>query len=155
MTSCQLIFFPSVKIVATCQRIILPLFKNALFPVFDPAAAGYFHPDDCNAFNVIVPDNLGQLFAVLSFVQLGAANQSHFVPDKPVVKISVSIGRTVGGNQELGLSVYHADCPFVAGFCAQTAAVAFSFINSNNFSNPVPFTAFSEYAFQVIIGFLS
>jgi hypothetical protein len=56
--------------------------------------------------------------------------------------------------EELGLSVYHADCPFVAGFCAQTAAVTFLFINSNNFSNHVPFTSFSECVFQVIIDFM-
>jgi hypothetical protein len=36
----------------------------------------------------------------------------------------------------------------MAGFCAQTAAVAFLFINSDNFSNHVPFTSFSECAFS-------
>src|SRR5574344_2436249 len=50
--------------------------------------------------------------------------------------------------EELSLSVYHSDCPFMAGFCAQTAAVAFLFINSDNFSNHVPFTSFSECAFS-------
>src|SRR5574344_1115599 len=47
-------------------------------------------------------------------------------------------------SEKLRFSVYHSDCPFVAGFCAQAAAVTFFLINSNNFSNHVPFTSFSE-----------
>src|SRR5574344_1880369 len=47
--------------------------------------------------------------------------------------------------EELSLSVYHSDCTFMAGFCAQTAAVARCFVYFDNFPHHVPFTPFSKY----------
>ncbi|MPM96975.1 hypothetical protein SDC9_144145 [bioreactor metagenome] len=77
--------------------------KRPFYRVFDPSAAGNFHSDDCNTFNVVVPNDLREFVAVIPFVKLGAADQGHFVPDKPVVKIAVSIGRTVGGDQKISV----------------------------------------------------
>ena len=47
--------------------------------------------------------------------------------------------------QQFGFAVYHADGTFVAGFGAQTAAIAFFFIYGNNFSDHI----------RVLLAFLS
>src|SRR5699024_7252958 len=69
--------------------------ESLLHCVFDPAAAGNFHACYGDAFNIISCDDLRQFFRIISFVQLGAADERNAVADKFIMKISVGIGGAV------------------------------------------------------------
>ena len=58
----------------------------------DPAAAGDFHPHDRDAADVVLPDDLGELLGIISFIQFGAADQGNAIFDEAVVKVAVGIG---------------------------------------------------------------
>ena len=75
--------------------------QSTLDCVFDTAAAGYFHPYHLYTLDVVVPDDLRQLFRIIPFVQLGTADQGDMVPDKIVMEAAVSISCTVCRNQQI------------------------------------------------------
>ena len=63
-------------------------------------AAGYLHADDGDALDVVLPDDLRQLFGIVHAVQLGTAHQRDVSLDEPLVEGGVGVGGAVGGNQE-------------------------------------------------------
>ena len=65
------------------------------------AAAGNGHPGDGNGADVVVPENLGQLFSVIHRIQLGAADQRHLILHEIVVKIAVGIGSAIRSDQQI------------------------------------------------------
>ena len=67
-----------------------------------PAAAGHFHPQNGHALDVVLAQDLGQLFAVIHIVQLGAADQRHFAPHELLMDIGIGIRRAVCRHQKLG-----------------------------------------------------
>mgnify|MGYP006874944806 CR=1 FL=1 len=48
--------------------------QGALGGIFQPAAAGHLHAHNGDALDVVLPDDLGQLFGIVHAVQLGAAH---------------------------------------------------------------------------------
>ena len=68
--------------------------------LFHTAAAGYFHADDGNAFDIVCKQDLSQLAAVIFVVQLGTADKRDMVFYEFTVEIAVGEGGTVGGNQQ-------------------------------------------------------
>ena len=77
--------------------------QRAFCRIFNAAAAGNLHTDDGQALNIVMGDDLRKFFSIIAFVQLWAANQRNVIADKVIVKISVSVSRTVGGNQQIGI----------------------------------------------------
>lgn len=69
--------------------------------MLETAAAGNLHTDDGDAFNIVVCDNLRQLFGVIAVIQLRTANQRNPAPDKVLVESSIGIGGTVCGYQQV------------------------------------------------------
>ena len=65
--------------------------KRPFYRVFEPAAAGNCHSDYRDAFYVVIPNDLREFVPAISFVKLGIVERGHLVPDKPVVKIAISI----------------------------------------------------------------
>ena len=57
---------------------------------FQPSAAGHLHAHDRHALNVIVPDDLHKLLAVVDAVQLWTADQRNTFPDKVLMEIPES-----------------------------------------------------------------
>ena len=55
---------------------------------------------DGDALDIVLPDDLRQLFGIVHAVQLGAAHQRDVSLDEPFVEGGVGVGSTVGGNQE-------------------------------------------------------
>ena len=53
---------------------------------FQPAAAGHLHPHDGDALDVVLPDDLRQLFRIVHAVQLGAAHQRDVSLNEPLVE---------------------------------------------------------------------
>ena len=45
--------------------------------VFETSAARHLHPQDGNALDVVIADDLGQLLAVVHGIQLGAADEGN------------------------------------------------------------------------------
>ncbi len=79
----------------------LPALLECLFRrQLQPAAAGYLHPHDGDALNVVFPDDLRQLFGIVHAVQLGTAHQRDVSLDEPLVEGGVGVGGAVGGNQQ-------------------------------------------------------
>ena len=56
----------------------------------ESAAAWHLHPYDRDTLDVIVPDNRGQLFAVIDRVQLGAADDRDFAAYERSLKLTGS-----------------------------------------------------------------
>ena len=65
-----------------------------------PAAAGHLHPHDSNSFDVVLPDDLGQLFGIVHAVQFRAAHQGDVPLDELLVEGGVGVGGAVGGDEE-------------------------------------------------------
>ena len=63
------------------------------------AAAGHLHAEDGHALDVVIANNLGQLFAVIHSIQLRAADESHLAAHKLLMEIGVGIGRAVRCDQ--------------------------------------------------------
>ena len=61
---------------------------------FQPAAAGHLHPHDGDAFDVVLPDDLRQLFGIVHAVQLGTAHKGDVPLDEPLVEGGVGVGGT-------------------------------------------------------------
>ena len=76
-------------------------FKRVYRSVFDAAAAGYFHADDGEAFDIVFADNRSKLFRVVAFVEFRTADERRFAFDKIVVKISVCVSGTVRRDQKM------------------------------------------------------
>ena len=60
--------------------------------MLDTAAARYFHAHNGDAFDVVVTDDLSELFAVIALVQLGAADQRDLIADKILMEACIGIG---------------------------------------------------------------
>lgn len=75
------------------------MLKSRFGRLLDATAAGHFHTDDGDAFDIVMGDDLGQLLAVIFVIQFGAADEGDVVFDKATVKIAVGKGSTVGGYQ--------------------------------------------------------
>lgn len=63
--------------------------------------AGDRHPYNGDAADVVLSQNGGELFTIVPFVQLGAADKGHPAPDKVPVKGAVGVGGAVGSNEKL------------------------------------------------------
>ena len=68
-----------------------------------PAAAGYLHPHDGDALNVVFPDDLRQLFGIVHAIQLGAAHEGDVPLDKPLMEGGIGVSGAVGGNEQSAL----------------------------------------------------
>ena len=55
------------------------VFQGSDGGVFETAAAGHLHPHDGHALDVVIAEDLGQLFAVVHGIQLGAADEGDMV----------------------------------------------------------------------------
>ena len=74
----------------------LPALLERLFRrQLQPAAAGYLHADDGDALDVVLPDDLRQLFGIVHAVQLGAAHEGDVPLDEPLVEGGVGDRNTV------------------------------------------------------------
>ena len=69
--------------------------------VFQPAAAGHFHAQQGDALNIIGGQNSGKLFGVIKGIQLGAADEGNAPLHKITMKISIGIGGTIGGDEQM------------------------------------------------------
>ena len=58
------------------------------------AAAGHFHPHQSHRADIVQPEDLGELFAVIHRVQLGTANDGHLALHVPGMEIPTGKGRT-------------------------------------------------------------
>lgn len=76
------------------------MLQGSFDSLLDAAAAGDFHADDGNAFNVICQQDLGQFAAVIFIIQLWAADECDVVFDEFAVEVTVSKGCTVSGNEK-------------------------------------------------------
>ena len=76
------------------------VFQSCFHRMLDAAAAGHFHADDCHGLDVILRQDVRELFGIVAFIQLGAANQGYFIFYKINVKICICICSAVGGNQK-------------------------------------------------------
>ena len=73
------------------KGIIFPLFWSAHFTAFsNPPQQGTVLLTTVT-FYVVVPNDLREFVPAISFVKLGIVERGHLVPDKPVVKIAISI----------------------------------------------------------------
>ena len=63
--------------------------------------AGDRHPYNGDAADVVLSQNGGELFTIVPFVQLGAADKGHPAPDKVPVKGAVGVGGAVGSNEKI------------------------------------------------------
>ena len=75
--------------------------QRTLDSVFNSAAAGNLHSYNLNAFNVVVRNNLRQLFGIVSFVELGAANERYVVANKFVVEVAIGKSCAVGSDEKI------------------------------------------------------
>ena len=69
--------------------------------MFQPAAAGHLHAQHRHAPDVVAAEDLGQLFAVVHSIQLGAADEGDLALHELFVHIGVGVGGAVGCDQEL------------------------------------------------------
>ena len=65
-----------------------------------PAATGYLHADNGDAFDVVLPKDLRQLFGIIRAVQFRAAHKGDVPLDEPLVEGGVGVGGAVGGDEE-------------------------------------------------------
>lgn len=79
--------------------VFATVFQSSLHRVTQTTAAWNGHPGDCDGSDIVVLENLRQLFSVVHCIQLGAANQRYLILHEIMVKIAVGIGGTVSGNQ--------------------------------------------------------
>ena len=69
--------------------------------MLQPAAAGHLHAQHRHAPDVVAAEDLGQLFAVVHSIQLGAADEGDLALHELFVHIGVGVGGAVGCDQEL------------------------------------------------------
>lgn len=69
--------------------------------VFDAATAGYFHAHHCDRFDVVLRKNCRQLFAVVTLVKLGTANDGDFVLHKFGTEITAGISGAVSRHRKI------------------------------------------------------
>ena len=69
--------------------------------MLNPSAAGDLHPDHSHFFDLISCQNCTELFRIVLFIELWAADQCNVITDKFLVEISVGEGGTIGGNQQI------------------------------------------------------
>ena len=91
--SCDGYYLPRNELPTVPERV----FRRSL----QSSAARHFHSDNRNALDVVILDDLGQLFGVIHHIELRAADQGDFTLHKILVHIRVGIGGAVGGNQQL------------------------------------------------------
>ena len=65
-----------------------------------PAAAGHLHADNGDAFDVVLPKDLRQLFGIIRAVQFRASHKGDVPLDEPLVEGGVGVGGAVGGDEE-------------------------------------------------------
>ena len=70
--------------------------------VFETSAARHLHPQDGNALDVVIADDLGQLLAVVHGIQLGAADEGNMAAHELLMDVRVGVGGAVGGDKQLG-----------------------------------------------------
>ena len=75
--------------------------QSVLHSPQDAAAAGYGHPGHGYTLYIVLGQNGGQLFAVISVVQLGAADEGHLPTDEVLMEIAVGVGGAVGGDEQM------------------------------------------------------
>ena len=93
---------PSVEMVTTRQGINLPLICKAFFTACSiPPQQGTSMTTTVTLLMLLFAKNLRQLFAVIPRIQLGTADQRNMVSDKLIMKISISISRTVRCHQKV------------------------------------------------------
>ena len=69
--------------------------------ILDPAAAGNLHTQNRHRLNVVVSNDLCQLFRVIHGIQLRTADQRYFAFYEFLVEVTISVGSTIGCNQKL------------------------------------------------------
>ena len=93
---------PSTENVTTCQGIILPLFCRAVTTARSSPPQQGTSIRRTVTLDIVLAQDLGQLFAVIHIVQLGAADQRHFAPHELLMDIGIGIRRAVCRHQKLG-----------------------------------------------------
>ena len=81
------------------------VFKGCFRSSLQAAAARNFHADNGHALNVIVPDDLSQLFGIVDIIQLGTSDQCDLTLHKLFMHIGVGISRAVRCDQQLRIIV--------------------------------------------------
>ena len=71
--------------------------------LFQSAAAGDLHAHDSKTFDIVLSQNLGQLFSIVYSVQLGTADEGDPSPDEVLMKAGISISAAVRRDQEMRL----------------------------------------------------
>ena len=67
----------------------------------DAAATRHFHTHDSYAFNIVVPENGGQLVRIVALIQFWTSDECSMIADQFIMKITISIGGTVCRDQEV------------------------------------------------------
>ena len=83
------------------EHELAAVFQGGHGGVFQPAAAGHLHAQHRHAPDVVAAEDLGQLFAVVHSIQLGAADEGDLALHELFVHIGVGVGGAVGCDQEL------------------------------------------------------
>lgn len=91
---------PFTVTVTTATEELSALLKRLFRCHFQSAAARHFHTHNGHASDVVVSDDLRQLFGIIHAVQLGTSYEGDMPSDEPLVKCGVGVSRAVGGNQQ-------------------------------------------------------
>lgn len=73
--------------------------EGGLYRRFQAAAAGDLHADHGDALDLVVLDDLEELFRIVHGIQLGAADQGDLAGHQLLVEPGVGKGGAVGGDQ--------------------------------------------------------
>ena len=76
--------------------------QGALGCAFDATATRNLHANDGYALDIILCNDTGQLFGIVSLVQLGTADQRDAITDELVMEIAVGVGGTVSSDEQIG-----------------------------------------------------
>ena len=79
------------------------MLNGALGGVFNAAAAGHFHAHNGYAADFILRNNGGQLFGIVAFIKLGAADERNAALHEIMVEGCISICGAVGGDEQVGV----------------------------------------------------
>lgn len=83
------------------MRYIFAAFSERVFyGIRQPSATRHFHFDYGDFFDIVIFENICELFGIINRVKLGAANQYRVVFDKPFLKTIAREGGAIGGNQK-------------------------------------------------------
>lgn len=76
--------------------------QRLLGGIFQPAAARYLHTNHGEAFDVILAEDVGELFGVVSGVQFWASDEGDAVFDEILVEVGIGISGTIGSDEQIG-----------------------------------------------------